>query len=97
MHTTTLSRHDIDRLAQRRAAARMGWLIHATVFLAVNGGLAALALITGRHGPGVPALGWALGLTMHGLAVLVLPAGAGLYQRLVQHERARLERRMDPW
>lgn len=97
MHATTLSRHDIDRLAHRRAAARLGWLVHASVFVAVNLALVTLSLAAGRAWPTAPTLAWALGLAIHGLAVRVLPAGAGLYQRLLQRERERLQSRMDPW
>lgn len=92
---TTLSTHDIDRLARRRAGAKLGFFIHATVFLAVNLVLGTAAVASGRNWAVYPALGWAVGLLIHGAVVFVLTGG--LYMRLVQSERARLQARRDPW
>lgn len=90
---TSLTRHDdLDRLARRRAGARMGWYVHALVFLAVNAALATLSLSSGRHWAIYPALGWGLGLLIHGLVVWVVLGGGGLQQRLVAQERERLLR-----
>ena len=46
------ARHDddaLERMARRRAGAKMGWMIHASVYVLVNLGLAALSLSQGRH------------------------------------------------
>jgi hypothetical protein len=40
-----------------------------------------------------PALGWGLGLAVHGLLVFVLGTGSGLRERMVQRERERLNAR----
>lgn len=85
-----LTDEQLDRLARRRAGARMGWYVHALVFLAVNGVLAALSFSSGRHWAIYPALGWGLGLLIHGLVVWVVLGGGGLQQRLVAQERERL-------
>lgn len=83
---------DLERLARRRAGAKLGWYAHAAVFILVN--LAVFAL--SRHGFGqrpwsiYPLLGWGLGLVLHGISVFVL--GSGLRERLVQKERERLQR-----
>ncbi len=97
MNATTLSSVEIDRIAHKRAAARLGLLVHASVFVLVNLGLAALALQSGRPWPQPPLFGWGLGLAIHAVVVQLLPAGAGMYQRLLQRERARLLSRRDPW
>lgn len=86
----------LEALAHRRAGARMGWLVHALVYLLVNTALAAVALGTGRHWALFPALGWGLGLLLHGLGVW-LSLGGGVHQRLLDQERARLGTRRDPW
>ena len=86
---------EIERTARRRAAARLGWIVHASIFLLVNGFLLVLASVTGRHGIGVGALGWAFGLAMHGLAVHL--HGSGLLDRMARAERARLLSQRDPW
>lgn len=81
---------DIDRLARRRVGVRLGWLTHATVYLLVMGGLTAMALWQGRHPPVAAALGWGLGLAIHGLRVFVAGKGSALRERLVDAERQRL-------
>ncbi|WP_066272222.1 2TM domain-containing protein [Hydrogenophaga palleronii] len=93
MDTTTPATKDLDRLARRRAGARLGWYIHALVYLAVNTGLAALAISQGRHWAIYPALGWGLGLMLHGLGVWIGLGGGGLQDRLVDQERERLRQR----
>ncbi|ATG93367.1 2TM domain-containing protein [Paracidovorax citrulli] len=85
---------DAERLARRRAGARMGWLIHAGVYLCVNLGLAALCAWQGRHWAVFPALGWGTGLLAHGAAVALSGPGANLYRRLLERERAALRRRV---
>ena len=51
---------ELEQLARKRAGARMGWYVHATVYIAVNAVLATLSLATGRHWAIFPALGWGL-------------------------------------
>lgn len=89
--------NDIDRLAQKRVSRKMGWYIHAFVFIAVNIGLAALSAIGDRPAVFAPSLGWALGLFIHGLVVFVFLPGNGLRERMVQRERAYLTAQRDPW
>jgi hypothetical protein len=85
--------HDHDRLARRRASAKMGWYIHALVFVAVNLGLAFISATSGRNWVMFPTLGWGLGLLIHGLVVFAVTGR--LHATLVRRERAALER--DPW
>ncbi len=89
---TPLTPQQIDRLARRRAGAKMGWYAHATVYVLVNLGLAALAVANGRHWYAYPLLGWSLGLAIHGAAVWLLAPGAGWRERLVEREREALVR-----
>lgn len=91
---TPLSPEEIDRIARKRAGAKLGWYIHATVYVLVN----ALMFVSSAMGwrdrawsPG-PALGWGLGVVLHGIAVFVLGNGSGLRETMVQKERERLER-----
>lgn len=91
MSPSNFSENDrIERLARRRADAKMGWLIHALVYVCVNAGLALIAWQTGRTWALFPLAGWGLGLAIHGLAVWVGSGGAGLHERLLQAERDKL-------
>ena len=99
MNTTPLrDAQRLDRLAHRRARAKLGWFIHAAVYAAVNAGLVALSLGSGRHWAVYPLLGWGLGLFFHGLAVWAFAPGGSLMGRMVERERARLQAAgTDPW
>ncbi len=92
MKTSHIIHDRIERRVRRRAGARMGWYLHALVYLAVNIVLAALSLSSDRHWAIYPALGWGLGLLIHGLVVWLVLGGGGLQERLVAQERERLLR-----
>ena len=88
---------DLDRLARRRANAKLGWYLHAVAFVLVN----ALIFSMSRYAFGPrpwsvdPLLGWGLGLVLHGVSVFLLGSGSGLRERMVQREREALQRRQD--
>ena len=86
----------LERLARKRARAKRGWYIHAAVYNAVNLLLAMLSAMSGRGWAVYPAVGWGIGLAVHGLVVFLV-TGAGLHERLVQQERNRLALQRDPW
>jgi hypothetical protein len=85
---------DIDRLARKRAGAKLGWYTHAIVFTLVNLLLFGMSQYGFGHRPWslFPLMGWGLGLALHGIAVFVLGSGSNLRERMVQKERERLER-----
>ena len=85
---------DIDRLARKRAGAKLGWYVHALVYVAANVVVFAFSRYGWGHRPWsvFPLLGWGLGLALHGLSVFVLGKGSGLRERMVQRERERLRR-----
>jgi len=89
----------IDKLALRRAKAKLGWFVHAAIYALVNLGLIALSLANGRSWAIYPLLGWGVGLLAHGLSVWMLPPGGALLGRMVERERARLAAgtKGDPW
>ncbi|MBE7368580.1 2TM domain-containing protein [Ramlibacter pallidus] len=92
-----LSEDDIDRLARKRAGAKLGWYVHAAVYLVVNVGMFAAWQFGLRSRPwsAYPVLGWGLGLVLHGLSVFVLGGGSAWREQLVQRERDRLRREQD--
>lgn len=97
MKTSTLTQNnDLERLARKRAGAKMSWYIHASVYVLVTLMLAVLSSMSDRSWAIFPALGWGLGLAIHGVVVFLVTGGAGLQERLVQNERQRLMQR-DPW
>ena len=94
---SAMTPEDIDRLARKRAGAKLGWFIHAGVYVLVNivlFVLASQAVDMGRRPWNIyPALGWGLGLVLHGVSVFVLGTGSGLRERMVQREKEALLRR----
>ena len=93
MNTSTLQYNELERLARKRASAKMGWYIHASVYIVVNLLLAALSAMNDRHCATFPAIG----LAVHGAVVFLATGGAGLQERLVQQERDKLAAQRDPW
>lgn len=89
-----LSPEEIERLARKRASAKMGWYLHAIVYVLVNGFLFATTFMGMRDRPWnvYPALGWGLGLALHFVSVFVMGQGSGLREDLVRRERERIER-----
>ena len=83
----------IDRLARKRAGAKLRWYVHASVYVLVNVLLFSLASM-GQHRWSVfPALGWGLGLAIHGLVTLLNLRGQGLRDHMVASEVQRLRER----
>lgn len=92
---TPLSPEEIDRLARKRAGAKMGWYIHATVYVLVNLLIFSLSQYAFGSRPWSlgPLLGWGVGLVLHGISVFVLGSSSKpLRERMVQRERERIER-----
>lgn len=98
LHTpSALPDRRLEQLARKRAAAKLGWYTHATVYLLVNLLLITLSAANGRHWAVFPLLGWGMGLAVHGAVVFVLTGGTGLHERMVQRERERLTLERDVW
>ena len=97
MNATPLQNPALEQLALKRARAKLGWYVHASVYIAVNLLLAVVSFMSGRHWAVFPAFGWGIGLAVHGAVVFLLTGGAGLLDRLVQDERRRLMSQGDPW
>lgn len=91
MHTpSAVLPPELERIARKRVKARMGWYTHALIYACVIGGLALVGAWQGRYWPIAPALGWGLGLLMHGLSVFVWGTGSRLQDVMLQRERERL-------
>lgn len=93
MHTPACTpRDDLERTARRRAGAKLGWYLHACVYILVNLFLAFVSSRHGMHWAIFPALGWGLGLLIHGAAVWLAMPGGKLFSQLLARERAALRR-----
>lgn len=84
----------LEREARRRADAKLGWYIHASVYIAVNLLLVTLASMSGRSWAIFPVLGWGIGLAAHGVVVFLVIGG--LHERMVDREREALHQQ-SPW
>ena len=93
----TYSDKDIERIARKAAAARMGWYVHAGAYVVVTTMLGMLSALSAKPWAIYPALGWGIGVAVHGVVVFLLTDGRGLYERLVEQERQRLSLQRDPW
>jgi fatty acid desaturase len=91
--SSPLSPEEIERLARKRAGAKMGWYIHATVYVLVNLLIFSLSQYAFGSRPWSlgPLLGWGVGLVLHGISVFVLGSSSTLRERMVQRERERIE------
>lgn len=93
----TLSPEQIERIAHKRAGAKLAWYVHALVYVVINLFIFAISSSGFGHRPWsvMPLLGWGVGLALHAIAVFALGAGGGLRERLVRQERERLQRQRD--
>ncbi|HZY19628.1 MAG TPA: 2TM domain-containing protein [Ramlibacter sp.] len=89
-----LTPDDIDRLARRRAGAKMGFYFHLAVYVVINLALFAISeqALGHRRWSAFPLVGWGVGLALHGISVFVLGRGSTLRERMVEKERQRLMR-----
>lgn len=85
---------DLMRRARRRVNQKMGFYIHATVYVLVNLGLLAINLVSGGRSWHLwPLAGWGLGLAIHGVVTFASVNGDGLREHLLQRELQRLRQR----
>jgi 2TM domain len=88
---------ELMKQARRRVGLKMGWAIHATVYVLVNLLLAVIDYRGGARGWHLWPLGWwGLGLAIHGLVTLLSLRGGGLRERLVHKELERLRQQQPP-
>ena len=92
-----LTPDEIERLAHKRAGAKLGWYFHFAVYLVVNSFMFALSYFGFRERAWsmYPVLGWGLGVALHGLSVFLIGQGGGIREKLVQQERERLQRQQN--
>ena len=85
---------DVERAARRIAARKLGFYLHAAIYVAVNLLLLAMSVAGGRHGWSAWTMaGWGIGLAAHALVALG-PVHRAL-AAMTQRERDRLLARGD--
>ena len=84
---------ELQALARKRVAMKMGFAIHLLVYTLVNAGLLVLSLAHGKQWHWGPLLGWGLGLAIHGLVTLLNLRGQGLREQMLAAELQRLRAR----
>ncbi len=94
-----MKRHDFppDSLEARalyRVRRKMGFYIHATVYVLVHLGFLVSFLLGYRSRPFFP-WPWAIGLFVHGAITFMRLQGEGLRERLLRQEIERLRRERD--
>ncbi len=79
--------------AKKRVAAKIGFYIHLTVYVAVNILLLIINLATTEY-PWFkwPLVGWGVGLGVHGLIVFALGSGSSIKERMIEKELQRQAR-----
>jgi steroid 5-alpha reductase family enzyme len=77
----------IESRAERRVRRKMGFVIHAFVFIVVNAALYAINAVTGEpRWSHFPLFGWGLGLAIHGVVTLIALQGEGVRRGMVARE-----------
>jgi len=92
--TTPLTDEEIEKRARRRVDQKMGFYTHALVFVLVNAGLYIINQYQGGPRWHAWPLGWwGLGLAIHGVVTFLGGRGAGLRERMLADEIAKLKNR----
>lgn len=92
-HRDNRADQSLEARAMRRVRRKMGFFIHAFVFVCVNVGLYALNQMTGGvHWHQFPLLGWGLGLAIHGMVTFASLQGVSLREQMLKAEVERLKR-----
>ena len=90
---TPESTNSLEARAHRRVGRKIGFSVHALVFVLVNLGLFAINAATGDpHWARFPLMGWGLGLAIHGVVTFMALQGEGLRRSLLQREIENLRR-----
>lgn len=92
--TTPMTDDEIEARAKRRVDQKMGFYVHALVFVLVNAGLYAINLYQGApRWHAWPLTWWGLGLAIHGVVTFLGGRGEGLRERMLADEIAKLKNR----
>ena len=82
---------ELEELAKKRVQARMGLIVHASMYVVMNTGIILIWLLTGRGYPWFmwPLLGWGIGVLAHAVTLVIGP-GSPAETRAIGKELRRL-------
>ena len=74
--------------AKKKVKAKIGFMIHLTVYILVNGLLISINLFQsdGTAWSAWPMFGWGIGLLFHGLGVFLFSSLAKFKEQMIQNE-----------
>lgn len=73
--------------AERRVEEKIGFMVHASVYVLVNGMLVLINIIQGQKAWSIwPLFGWGIGLAMHGLRVGFSSNAYQFKEKMIQRE-----------
>lgn len=87
---TTSQSPDLYAQAEARVNRKLGFMIHAAVYVLVNLGLYVLAQQRDAHWNIWPLMGWGVGLFFHAMGTWLSLSRNGWRQRMVNAEAAKL-------
>ncbi|MFK7776936.1 MAG: 2TM domain-containing protein [Gimesia sp.] len=79
--------------AKTRVEKKIGFMIHAGIYVVVNAGLITLNLIRApdKHWFIWPLLGWGIGLLFHAIKVFVFGSATNWKEKMIEKEQSRLD------
>lgn len=79
-------------LARERVEKKMGFMIHAGIYVVVNAGLIALNLTRSPDHYWFiwPLLGWGIGIVFHAIKVFGPASSTSIKEKMIKKEQARL-------
>ena len=91
--SSTPDLNDLEARARRRVGRKLGFYLHALIFVLVNLALYAVNSYTGEpRWSRFPMWGWGLGLAIHGLVTFISLQGEGVRRSMVEREIEALKR-----
>ena len=91
--SSTPDLNDLEARARRRVGRKLGFYLHALIFVLVNLALYVVNSYTGEpRWSRFPMWGWGLGLAIHGLVTFISLQGEGVRRNMVEREIEALRR-----
>ena len=91
--SSTPDLNDLEARARRRVGRKLGFYLHALIFVLVNLALYAVNSYTGEpRWSRFPMWGWGLGLAIHGLVTFISLQGEGMRRGMIKREIEALKR-----